>query len=200
MTFKMWPKEECGASFGRACCSLEAITRARAVAEDLKIPYYVLDFHDDFKKEVIDYFISEYLKGVTPNPCVICNNKIKFGALMEKAKELGASLVATGHYAKVGLDKKRNRFLLKEGRDKSKGQSYFLFGLSQAQLGHAVFPLGDMTKSRARILAKRMRLKTFNTVSSQDICFIQDLDYAEYIKKKTGVEIKEGEIVDESGR
>lgn len=200
VTFRMWPKEECGTSFGRSCCSLEAITRARVVAEELKIPYYVLDFSADFKKEVIDYFCSEYLKGLTPNPCIVCNERIKFGLLLEKAKELGASCVATGHYANKGVDKKNGRFILKEGKDKAKDQSYFLFRLSQSQLESAVFPLGNLTKDKVRSLAKKMGLKTFNTVSSQDICFVQDLEYAEYIKKKTGVEIKAGEIVDKAGK
>lgn len=199
MTFRMWPKEECGLSFGRACCNLEAVTRARAVAEDLKIPYYVVDFSAEFKKEVIDYFCSEYLKGLTPNPCVICNQKIKFGKLLEKALSLGASHVATGHYADIAIGED-GRYLLKEGKDKSKDQSYFLFNLSQDQLKHIIFPLGDLTKEKTRALAKRMKLGTFDTVSSQDVCFIQDMDYAEYIKKKTGVEIKKGDIVDAGGK
>lgn len=200
VTFRMWPKEECGLSTGRSCCSLEAITRARVVAEELKIPYYVMDFSADFKKEVIDYFCSEYLKGMTPNPCVICNEKIKFGLLLDKARSLGAEAVATGHYVKAGFDKKRGRYLLKEGSDRTKDQSYFLFRLSQAQLEHAVFPLGQFTKDKVRQIAKRMKLKTFNTVSSQDVCFVQDLEYAEYIKKKTGVAIKPGDIVDKEGK
>lgn len=200
VTFRMWPKEECGLSTGRSCCSLEAITRARVVAEQLKIPYYVMDFSADFKKEVIDYFCSEYLKGMTPNPCVICNEKIKFGLLLDKAKSLGAEAVATGHYVKSGFDRKRGRYILKEGSDRTKDQSYFLFRLSQVQLEHAVFPLGQLTKDKVRQIAKRMKLKTFNTVSSQDVCFVQDLEYAEYIKKKTGVAIKPGDIVDKEGK
>jgi tRNA-specific 2-thiouridylase len=200
VTFRMWPKEECGSSFTRACCSLEAITRARVVAEELKIPYYVLDFSEEFRRSVIDYFCEEYLKGRTPNPCVICNEKIKFGLMMEKARSLGADLVATGHYVKTVFDKKRGRYLLKCGKDRTKDQSYFLFRLSQNQLKNSVFPLGDLTKDRVRSLAKKMKLKTFNTVSSQDVCFVQDMQYAEYIRKKAGVEIKTGEIVDKSGK
>ncbi len=200
VTFRMWPKDECGSSLGRACCSLEAITRARAVAEDLGIPYYVVDFSDQFKRDVIDYFCAEYLRGRTPNPCVVCNEKIKFGKLLEKASSLGASLVATGHYARTGRDARSGHGLLKEGKDRSKDQSYFLFRLSREQLTHAIFPLGDLTKEKVRALAKRMGLKTYNTASSQDICFVQDLDYAEYIRAKTGIEIKHGEIVDARGK
>lgn len=200
ITFKTWPKEECGASIGRACCNLEAITRARFVAEGLGIPYYVVDFSAEFKKEVIDYFCAEYLRGLTPNPCIICNEKIKFGALLRKARSLGAELVATGHYVRSRYEKARKRYLLYSGKDSLKDQSYFLFSLSQDQLARSVFPLGEMTKERVRAFAKRVHLRTFNTVSSQDICFIQDIEYAEYIKKKTGVVIKSGEIVDRDGK
>ena len=199
VTFRMWPKDQCGASFGRACCNLEAVTKARAISEDLGIPYYVFDFSEEFKKEVIDYFCREYLKGLTPNPCVICNEKIKFGLLHEKALALGANLIATGHYADKGYDKRSGRFFLKCGRDKKKDQSYFLFSLSQEQLKYAVFPLARYTKSETRKYAKKFKLKTYNTVSSQDICFIQDLSYAEYIEKKTRVAMKEGDIVNKEG-
>jgi len=199
VTIKTWPKEECGASVGRACCNLEAVTRARAVAEGLGVPYYVVDFSHDFKKEVIDYFCAEYLKGRTPNPCVVCNEKIKFAKLIEKARSLGAQRVATGHYARALFDKKRGRYLLKEGKDKAKDQSYFLFSLSQEQLKHAIFPLGGLTKDKVRSMAKKLKLRTHDTVSSQDVCFIQDKSYAEYIRKKTGVEDVPGEIVNGAG-
>lgn len=200
VTFKTWPKEECGTSVGRACCNLQAITRARAVAGQLKIPYYVIDLYEEFKEHVIDYFCDEYLKGRTPNPCVVCNEKVKFGALIEKAKTFGAQYVATGHFAVVEHDKETDRYLLKEGKDKSKDQSYFLYRLSQPQLKHVIFPLGRITKAKVRQLAKRMRLKTYDTVSSQDICFVQDRQYAEYIRKKRGIPMKEGEIVDVAGK
>lgn len=200
VTFRMWPKEECGRSLAKACCDLEAVTRARAVAADLGIPYYVFDFSEEFKNKVIDYFCEQYLKGFTPNPCVMCNEKIKFGLLYKKARSLGSDLVASGHYAGVEYDKKSARYLLKVGRGGEKDQTYFLFSLSQDQLKHTMFPLCDYTKERTRALAKKFKLLTFNTVSSQDICFIRDQDYAEYIRKKTGVEIKEGDIVDRSGR
>ena len=200
VTFKTWSKEECGASFGRACCNLEAVTRSRSVCEELGIPYYVFDLSAEFKSEVIDYFCSEYLKGLTPNPCVICNEKIKFGYLLEKAKAFGAEAVATGHYARVEKPLRNKRWLLKEGKDKKKDQSYFLFSLSQEQLRRSIFPLGEITKERTRKIAKSLRLKTFDTISSQDVCFIQDLGYADYIKKKTGIEIKSGDIVDKAGK
>ena len=199
VTFKTWPKEECGRSVGRACCNLEAVTRSRLVCEDLGIPYYVFDLSLEFKRDVIDYFCSQYLKGLTPNPCVICNEKIKFGYLLEKAKVLGAERVATGHYARVAKSAGGARWLLKDGKDKKKDQSYFLFSLSQEQLKRSMFPLGDITKERVRKIAKSLKLKTHDTISSQDVCFIQDTEYAEYIKNKTGVEIGEGDIVDKAG-
>jgi tRNA-specific 2-thiouridylase len=200
VTFKTWPKEECGMSVGRACCNLEAITRARFVSDQLKIPYYVVDMYAEFKRDVIDYFCDEYIKGNTPNPCVVCNEKVKFGALLNKARALGASFVATGHFALSSYNKKLGRYLLREGKDKAKDQSYFLNRLSQEQLKAAIFPLGKLTKDNVRALAKRWKLKTFNTVSSQDICFVQDQNYAEYIRKRSGIEIKCGDIVSVSGR
>jgi len=200
ITIRTWPKEECGQSFGRACCNLDSVTRARAVANQLGIPYYVVDFSAHFKKEVIDYFCAEYLLGMTPNPCVICNQRLKFGKLLDKAISLGAQTIATGHFANVSRDEESGRFLLKEGADKLKDQSYFLFMLSQEQLARSVFPLGDFTKERVRSAAKRLKLHTYDTASSQDVCFVQDDGYAEYIKKKTGVEIRTGEIVDTHGK
>ena len=200
ITFRMWPKEECGASHGRACCNLEAVTRARAVAGDLGIPYYVFDFSEEFKAKVIDYFCEEYMKGLTPNPCIICNEKIKFGLLHEKALALDAGSIATGHYADKGFSKKTGRFFLKECFDKEKDQSYFLFSLSQDQLKYSAFPLFDHTKARVRAAAKRYKIKTHNTVSSQDICFIRDTNYADYIRKKTGLVTKKGDIVDKEGK
>ncbi len=198
VTFRMWPKEECGTSSGRACCDLESVTRARAVAEKLNIPYYVFDLSEEFRKKVIDYFCDGYLRGMTPNPCVVCNEKIKFAALLDKARSLGSETIATGHYARIV--KRAGRCALREGADKKKDQSYFLFSLSQEQLGSAVFPLGGLTKERARVLAKRFGLVTHDTASSQDICFVRDRDYAEYIRKRTGLEMKAGEIVDSAGK
>lgn len=200
VTFRMWPKEECGSSIGRSCCNLEAITRARAVAHDLGIPYYIFDFSAEFKKKVIDYFCDEYLQGRTPNPCVICNEKIKFGLLYEKALALGADRIATGHYARLDHNRRNGRFILRRGKGNDHDQTYFLFSLSQDQLSHAVFPLAGYTKEKARKDARRFKLITFNTTSSQDICFVQDQDYAEYIRKKTGVHIEEGDVVDKSGK
>lgn len=199
ISLKLWPKEECGFYRPAACCSLEGIADARLVSETLDIPFYVLDLHEEFKKEVIDYFSREYLDGRTPNPCVLCNEKIKFGILLKKAHELGARYVATGHYANVRYDRKNKIFLLKEGRDKKKDQSYVLFSLTQAQLSRVLFPLGGLTKKRTRGIARRLRLPVHAKAESQEICFIQD-DYTDYLKRRFPDEIKPGPVVDEKGR
>lgn len=200
VTMQLWPKEECGAHSEKSCCSLEGIRDARYVAQKLGIPFYVVDFHKEFKKSVIDYFIQQYLKGLTPNPCILCNEKIKFGALMTKAKELGADLVATGHYAVTYYDEGIKRFVLKEGADKSKDQSYALFGLSQRQLRHARFPVGEFTKENVRRIAKDLNLEfVYNKKDSQEICFVED-DYNKYLVKKAKAKVSAGNIVDKDGR
>ena len=164
-TIKTWPKEECGDSRSKACCSLDAVNFARSVAHNLNIPHYVFDFSKQFNEHIKDYFFREYKKGRTPNPCVWCNSKIKFGLLLTKAQALGCKFIASGHYA-------RNiSGLLKKGKDKSKDQSYFLFNLNQKQLKHVLFPLGGMTKEKVRNIAKRIGLKSHDRKSSQDICF-----------------------------
>lgn len=199
ITMQLWPKEDCGPGRDRMCCSLEGIRDARYVAQKLGIPFYVTDFHKEFKKFVIDYFIRQYLEGFTPNPCIVCNEKIKFGALMEKAKELGADLVATGHYAAVYFDDKSKRFVLREGLDKSKDQSYVLFGLSQEQLGSTRFPLGGITKDNVRKIAKGLGLELVHAKKdSQEICFVED-DYAKYLTKKAKVKIAPGPILNKDG-
>lgn len=200
ITFRMWPKEECISPSARACCSLEAVTRARAVAGGLGIPYYVVDFSAEFKQEVIDYFCAEYIRGMTPNPCVLCNEKIKFGKLLEKARSLGASSIATGHFADISFDNCRGRYILKEGKNSPGEQSYFLFSLSQEQLSRAIFPLSGLTKDDTRSLAKKLGILTYDTASSQDVCFTQGVDYAEYISKKTGMRMSCGDIEDVFGR
>lgn len=196
---QLWPKEECGPKRDKVCCSLEGIRDARYVAQKLGIPFYVVDFHKEFKKFVIDYFIQQYLKGFTPNPCILCNEKIKFGILLNKAKELGADLVATGHYAVSYYDEKIKRFILKESVDKNKDQSYVLFSLSQKQLEYARFPIGEFTKDRIRKTAKDLDLEfVYAKKDSQEICFVED-DYNKYLVKKVKVKVSPGPILDKNG-
>ncbi|MCX5715452.1 MAG: tRNA 2-thiouridine(34) synthase MnmA [Candidatus Omnitrophica bacterium] len=199
VTMQLWPKEECSPGRDRICCSLEGIRDARYVAQKLGISFYVVDFHKEFKKHVIDYFIRQYLEGFTPNPCILCNEKIKFGALLDKAKELEADFVATGHYAQTCRDEKTGRSLLKEGSDKSKDQSYALFGLTQEQLGRAIFPVGALDKTEVRSRAKDLGLEFVqDKKDSQEICFVED-DYAKYMTKKAKIKITAGRILDKDG-
>ncbi len=161
-----------GKDSSSSCCSLSSVEDARRVASRLGIPHYVINFKRIFKHDVIDDFISEYNRGRTPNPCVRCNELIKFDALLKKAKDLGASHIATGHYAKVGKGK-NGRFILKKGIDGNKDQSYFLYPLSQEALSSTIFPLGDLTKTDVRKLAKKYKLKVADKPESQEICFVE---------------------------
>jgi tRNA-specific 2-thiouridylase len=181
------------------CCSLDDINDARRVAEKLGIPFYVLNLEEDFKKKVVDYFISEYMRGKTPNPCIPCNQRLKFDILLNYAAKIGASKVATGHYAKVVEE--GGRYFIKRGVDKNKDQSYFLFNLTQEQLDKALFPLGDWTKSEIRNMAKSFGLKIAEKEESQEICFVPDNNYAEFIRKRVNKdEVEDGEVVTTDGK
>lgn len=166
------------------CCSVFNAKDALLVAENIGIPHYVMDFTKEFEQLVIDYFVSEYKRGRTPNPCTACNSFIKFDALLKKAKALGADYVATGHYAKVTSG--NGRYLLQRGLDEKKDQTYFLYTLSQHQLSHTLMPLADVTKEQTRQIARQLGLKTAKKKESQEICFIPDNDYAAFIEKRAG--------------
>lgn len=198
ITFRMWPKEECTSGSKRPCCNLESLARARVVAEEMGCEYHLIDLSKEFKRNVIDYFCREYASARTPNPCVVCNEKIKFSILLEEARRFGASSVATGHFARV--EKRDGRYILREGVDKRKDQSYFLCRLTQDQLKAARFPLGELTKDDVRRIAREAKLATSDSVSSQDICFVHDLDYAQYIQKMTGIKPEPGDIVNVDGK
>jgi len=152
------------------CCSPEAEKRARKVAQILNISFYVLNFEEEFKNKIVDYFLREYKKGNTPNPCVVCNKEIKFRLLLEKALALGADYIATGHYARLQKGKEGIRLL--KGKDKKKDQSYFLWMLSQRQLKRILFPIGNYTKNEVRLMAKKFKLPVLGIPESQEICFI----------------------------
>jgi tRNA-uridine 2-sulfurtransferase len=199
VTMQLWSKEECGSHREKSCCSLEGIRDARYVAQKLGIPFYVVDFHKEFKKYVIDYFVEQYLKGLTPNPCILCNEKIKFGVFLSKAKQLKADFVATGHYTISYYDEKTGRYILKESADKAKDQSYALFSLSQKQLKHAKFPVGGLTKDKTRKIAKDLGFDlVFDKRDSQEICFVED-DYSRYLTKKAKAKVTPGPILDKEG-
>jgi len=186
------------------CCSIDDFQDARRVAEQLGIPYYVLNLKDAFRSRVIDVFTDEYLRGRTPNPCLLCNRDLKFDLLWQRARELDAHFVATGHYARVEYDQTTDQYRLLRGTDQRKDQSYFLFTLSQAQLARTLFPVGHLTKSEVREKARAFGLNIAEKPESQDICFVPDGDYARFIEERIAVtqprRVTTGEIVDEEGR
>lgn len=197
VTMKVWP-QDCISRAEDKCCGPSAIADARGVAHALGIPHYVVDESEQFEKLVIDYFASEYRAGRTPNPCVMCNEKVKFGNLWTKARALGADFVATGHYAII--EHQPDHAVLRKGRDPRKDQSYFLFSLNQQQLQHALTPLGDMEKSEIRDLARSLGLRVADKVDSQEICFVPGNDYAAFLKTHLGEkEFHRGGIYDATG-
>ncbi len=163
------------------CCSLDDVYDARRVAETIGIPYYVVNHEDRFERDVIRPFVQEYLSGRTPIPCSLCNNHLKFDQLLTVAQQIGADAVATGHYARVEFDSERNRWLLKRPTDRSKDQTYFLFGLMQEQLSRTMFPLGEMTKPEVRELARKHGLALAEKPDSQEICFVPGGDYKNFL-------------------
>src|SRR6267154_298442 len=163
------------------CCSIDDVYDARRVAEDLDIPYYVVNHEDRFERDVVRPFVQEYLSGRTPIPCSLCNNHLKFDQLLLTARQIGADLLATGHYARNEYDPVRGRWILKRPADASKDQTYFLFGLTQEQLSRTLFPLGGFTKPEVRQLAHQYGLALANKADSQEICFIPGGDYKRFI-------------------
>lgn len=198
ITLKLWP-QDCVSRAEDKCCGPQAVTDARAVCHRLGIPYYLIDEAADFQKHVIQYFADEYKAGRTPNPCVMCNQNLKFGRLIERANRLGAQFVATGHFARIERAGTGNRVLLKRGRDLHKDQSYFLFSLRQDQLARVMFPLGEKTKSGAREVAHHCQLKTADKEESMEICFVPDNDYGRFLRQAELVQPHRGEIVNVEG-
>ena len=182
-----------------SCCSIESVEDARRVAGQLGIPFYAVNFEADFKEQVVDYFCKEYSAGRTPNPCIICNEKLKFGKLLDMAHGLEADYVATGHYARISYDSDTNRYILRKGVDASKDQAYALFSLTQDQLKHTLTPLGDYTKSKVREIAESLSLKVAQRPESQELCFISDNDYNRFIREQMPDSIKPGPILDMAG-
>lgn len=181
----------------RPCCSLEDVEDARAVASALGIPFYVLNFREEFSSQVIDRFIAAYEAGRTPNPCIDCNRFLKFGKLLRRAEELDCRWVATGHYARV--EERDGRFLLRRSADSAKDQTYFLACLTQGQLAHVKFPLGEYTKAEVRELAQQAGFANAHKRDSQDICFVPGGDYAAVMERCTGKTYPEGDYLDQDG-
>lgn len=184
-----------------SCCSIDDFQDARRVAEQLDIPYYVLNLKDAFQRRVIDVFTNEYLQGRTPNPCLLCNRDLKFDLLWQRARELDAQYVATGHYAQIAYHAETDRYQLWRGVDHSKDQSYFLFTLSQAQLARTLFPVGHLTKTQVREKARSLGLRIAEKPESQDICFVPDGNYARFLEQRLSPDhVKPGEFVDHTGQ
>ena len=196
-TMKLFHNEDIGVSRTKTCCSLEDVEDARLVALHLGIPYYVFNFSDDFKVQVIDRFISSYERGATPNPCIDCNRYLKFERLYERARILGCDAIVTGHYARI--EQENGRWLLKKSLDESKDQSYVLYSLTQEQLAHTRMPLGAMHKSETRRIAEEQGFYNADKPDSQDICFVPDGDYNAFLRRWTGKELPAGQFVAEDG-
>jgi tRNA-specific 2-thiouridylase len=200
ITIKTYAYEDVGGNDGNesSCCSLDGINDARAVAAQFNFPHYVLDFSEPFNNAVIEDFVAEYMRGRTPNPCVVCNRKIKWEELIRKARALGADAIATGHYARVRRLPDTGRFVVSRGRDGSKDQSYALWGLTQESLSRTIFPLAEHTKPEVRALAEKLGLTIAGKGESFEICFIPDNNYERFLKERIpGLENKVagGEII-----
>jgi len=186
VTMKTYDFDQVGGNVGNetSCCGLDASNDARIVAVKLGIPHYVVDFTKEFGREVVDNFVDEYLQGRTPNPCIICNREIKWGALLSKAQSLGASHIATGHYARLGFDEQARCHYVSRPRDHRKDQTYALWALGQEALARTLFPLGELTKPEVRAIAARHGLKTATKEESFEICFVADNDYRRFLRER----------------
>lgn len=199
VTMQIWQdEEEQVLEENGGCCGLSAVEDARRVANSLGIPYYVMNFKKEFKEQVMDYFLDEYLRGRTPNPCIACNRYVKWEALLHRSLEIGADYIATGHYAQV-VQLPNGRYCIKKSVTDQKDQTYALYNLTQEQLSHTLMPVGAYEKEQIREIAKDINLLVANKPDSQDICFIPDNDYAAFIYENTDKSIEEGNFVDLEG-
>jgi len=199
VTMHIWQNDEEDNSENKGCCGFSAIDDARNAASEIGIPYYVFNMKKEFKKYVIDYFIDEYINGNTPNPCIACNRYVKWEALLSKALGIGADYIATGHYARVVRYSPTGRYTLKTSETSLKDQTYALYSLTQNQLAHTLMPIGNYKKSDVRKIAEEIGLSVAHKPDSQDICFVKDNDYGNFIKNSLNSEIKNGNFVDYNG-
>jgi len=199
VTMKLFDNGDIGERGEKTCCSLRDVEDARSVAHALGMPYYVFNFCDEFRERVIGRFISAYENGLTPNPCIDCNRFMKFERLLERAAQLGMDYVVTGHYARIERDERSGRYLLKKAADESKDQSYVLYAMTQAQLSRTLLPLGGLRKAEIREIAARQSFVNAEKRDSQDICFVPNGDYADFIERYTGRAQMPGDFVDTRG-
>lgn len=199
VSMQLYDQRDSPETFG-SCCSLDDLHDARRVAHAIGVPHYLVNFEDAFRGTVVQNFVGEYAAGRTPIPCVHCNGALKFAALVERAAAFDAPWVATGHYARVAYDEDRRRFVLRRSADRDKDQSYFLFTLTQAQLAHAMFPVGALTKTQVRAHAQRLELAVAAKPDSHEICFVPDGDAAGFVERSLDEAPADGEIVDSGGR
>jgi tRNA-uridine 2-sulfurtransferase len=205
ITMKLWDYSTVGGNINHesGCCSLDSINDARMVCASLGIPHYVLNFSREFEDGVVNDFISEYMAGRTPNPCVQCNRKIKWNTLLQKARELGADYIATGHYARNSFNDETGRYELHRSMDRNKDQSYALWGLTQENLAHTLFPLGELSKPEVRKIAGDNHLRTAAKSESMEICFVPDNNYKRFLEQALpGLQdkIADGDLVSSEGR
>ena len=180
------------------CCGLSAVEDARRVAAQLEIPYYVMNFKDSFQKNVVDYFVEEYLNGRTPNPCIACNRYVKWESLLQRSLSIGADYIATGHYARI-VKLPNGRYTLRKSATLAKDQTYALYNLTQEQLQRTLMPVGEYSKEEIRKIAENIQLQVANKPDSQDICFVPDGDYASFIEKTAGKQVQKGNFVTVDG-
>lgn len=198
-TMKLYQNEDIGLNKGHTCCSLDDVEDARSVATALDMPYYVLNFSDRFREEVMDKFVRCYEYGITPNPCIDCNRYLKFEYLYNRAKELDYDYIVTGHYALINYNTETGRYELIKSPNLAKDQSYVLYSLTQEQLAHTLFPLGSMNKDEVRAIAENHGFINFAKHDSQDICFVPNGSYAEFIENYTGKNYAPGNFIDTEG-
>ncbi|TCT16182.1 tRNA-specific 2-thiouridylase [Natranaerovirga pectinivora] len=199
VTMQIWQDEDTDVQEEKAgCCGLSAVDDARRVANALEIPYYVMNFKDEFKEKVIDYFIDEYQEGRTPNPCIACNRYVKWESLLFRSLQIGAEYIATGHYAQV-VQLENGRYTMKKSVTSQKDQTYALYNLTQEQLSRTLMPVGKYTKDQIREMAQKINLRIANKPDSQEICFIPDNDYGRFIQENLEKTIEPGNFVDTEG-
>lgn len=198
-TMKLFSNDEVYIPREHSCCSLEDVEDARSVAYQLNIPYYVFNFKERFREDVIDRFVAAYETGATPNPCIDCNRYLKFEKLFLRAKELECDFVVTGHYSRIEYDDTTGRYLLKKAADNTKDQSYVLYSMTQEQLAHTLLPLGNMLKEDVRKIAEKCGFINAKKHDSQDICFVQNGTYADFIEQYTQKSYPPGDFVGTNG-